>query len=393
MITHSVNRMPPIPYARHEIDDADIAAVVAVLKGDWLTTGPLVGRFEEAFAAFVGAPRAVACSNGTAALHLAMLAAGIGPGDEVIVPALTFVATANAARYVGAKPVFADVHDDTLTIDPAHAAALVTPRTKAIIAVDYGGCPADYDELRALADKLALVLVADACHTPGATYRGRRVGSIADMSTFSFHPVKHLTTAEGGMVTVADASLADRLAMLRNHGIDSDHRRREIAGTWRYDAAELGFNYRLNDVQCALGLSQLEKLAGWVARRRAIAAAYARTLSNNPALRLPHVPADRESGWHLYPVRLTGDDPAPRRAAAFAALRERGIGVNVHYLPVYLHSSYAALGYPAGLCPVAEDAYARLLSLPMWHGMGEEQVERVAREIAAVTLPAVAAAS
>jgi perosamine synthetase len=181
--------------------------------------------------------------------------------------------------------------------------------------------------------------------------------------------------------------------MLRNHGIDSDHRRREIAGTWRYDAAELGFNYRLNDVQCALGLSQLEKLAGWVARRRAIAAAYERALSDNPALRLPHVPADRESGWHLYPVRLTGDEPAPRRAEMFAALRERGIGVNVHYLPVYLHSSYAALGYPAGLCPVAEDAYARLLSLPMWHGMEEEKVKRVAHEIAAVTLPAVAAAS
>jgi perosamine synthetase len=235
--------------------------------------------------------------------------------------------------------------------------------------------------------------MADACHAPGATYRGRRVGSIADLSTFSFHPVKHLTTAEGGMVTTADSALADRIARLRNHGIDSDHRRREIAGTWRYDAAELGFNYRLNDMQCALGLSQLEKLAGWVARRREIAAAYIAALADNPALRLPHVPADRESGWHLYPVRLTGDDPAPRRAAAFAALRERGIGVNVHYLPVYLHSSYAAAGYPHGLCPVAEDAYSRLLSLPMWHGMGEEQVERVAHEIAAVSAPPGATAS
>jgi perosamine synthetase len=372
--------MPFLPYARHEIDDDDIAAVVAVLRGDWLTTGPLVGRFEEAFAAFVGSPRAVACANGTAALHLCMLAAGIGPGDEVIVPALTFVATANCARYVGAKPVFADVRDDTLTIDPVHVAALVTPRTKAIIAVDYGGCPCDYNELRAIANRHSLLLVADACHAPGATYRGRRVGSIADLSTFSFHPVKHLTTAEGGMVTTADSALADRIASLRNHGIDSDHRRREIAGTWRYDAAELGFNYRLNDVQCALGLSQLEKLPGWVARRREIAAAYAAALADNPALQLPHVPADRESGWHLYPVRLTGEDPAPRRAAAFAALRQRGIGVNVHYLPVYLHSSYAAAGYPPGLCPVAEDAYSRLLSLPMWHGMGDEQAERVAAE-------------
>ena len=377
-----------IPYARHEIDDADIAAVVAVLRGDWLTTGPLVGRFEEAFAAFVGSPRTVACANGTAALHLCMLAAGIGPGDEVIVPALTFVATANCARYVGATPVFADVRDDTLTIDPVHVATLVTPRTKAIIAVDYGGCPCDYEGLRAIADRHGLLLVADACHAPGATYHGRRVGSIADLSTFSFHPVKHLTTAEGGMVTTADSALADQIARLRNHGIDSDHRRREIANTWRYDAAELGFNYRLNDVQCALGLSQLEKLPAWVARRREIAAVYRAALADNPTLRLPQVPADRESGWHLYPMRLTGDDPAPRRAELFAALRQRGIGVNVHYLPVYLHSSFVAAGYPSGLCPVAEDAYSRLLSLPMWHGMSDEQVAGVVAAIVPLTAPA-----
>jgi len=382
-----------IPYARHEIDADDIAAVVAVLQGDWLTTGPIVGRFEEAFATFVGAPRAVACANGTAALHLCMLAAGIGPGDEVIVPALTFVATANCARYVGATPVFADVREDTLTIDPAHVASLVTPRTKAIIAVDYGGCPCDYDALRDICTRHGLLLVADACHAPGAEYRGRRVGSIADLSTFSFHPVKHLTTAEGGMVTTADATLADRIARLRNHGIDSDHRRREIAGTWRYDAVELGFNYRLNDVQCALGLSQLEKLPGWVARRRKIAAAYGAALADNPALRLPYVPADRQSGWHLYPVRLTGEDPAPRRAAAFAALRQRGIGVNVHYMPVYLHSSFVAAGYPSGLCPVAEDAYSRLLSVPMWHGLSDEQVSRVTAEITAITSRPLATAS
>ena len=376
--------MPFIPYARHEIDADDIAAVVAVLQGDWLTTGPIVGRFEEAFATFVGAPRAVACANGTAALHLCMLAAGIGPGDEVIVPALTFVATANSARYEGATPVFADVREDTLTIDPAHVASLVTPRTKAIIAVDYGGCPADYDELREICSRHGLLLVADACHAPGAEYRGRRVGSIADLSTFSFHPVKHLTTAEGGMVTTADATLADRLARLRNHGIDSDHRRREAAGTWRYDAVELGFNYRLNDVQCALGLSQLAKLPQWVARRREIAAAYNAVFAENAALRLPTVPSDRSSSWHLFPVRLTGDSPAPRRARVFASLREQGIAVNVHYLPVYLHSSYAEAGYRQGLCPTAEDAYERLLSLPMWHGMTDEQVVRVTDAMTAV---------
>lgn len=382
-----------IPYGRHVIDESDIEAVAAVLRGDWLTTGPVVGAFESAFAAFVSAPRAVACANGTAALHLCMLAAGVGPGDEVIVPALTFVATANCVRYVGAKPVFADVRDDTLTIDPDHVSSLISPRTRAIIAVDYGGCPCDYDALRALATRHNLLLVADACHAPGATYRGRPVGSIADVSTFSFHPVKHLTTAEGGMVTTADVAFADRVARLRNHGIDSDHRRREIAGTWLYDASELGFNYRLNDVQCALGLSQLGKLSGWIVRRREIAALYGKHLAGMPTLRLPHGPSDRESSWHLYPVRLTGDNPAARRAAAFTALRERGVGVNVHYLPVYLHSSFAAAGYPSGLCPVAEDAYARLLSLPMWHGLSDEQVAKVVNEIIELAPAMIAEAS
>jgi perosamine synthetase len=379
-----------IPYGRHVIDDADIEAVAAVLRGDWLTTGPVVGAFENAFAAYAGVPRAVACANGTAALHLCMLAAGIGPGDEVIVPALTFVATANCVRYVGGTPVFADIRDDTLTIDADNVASLITARTRAIIAVDYGGCPCDYDALRALASRHDLLLVADACHAPGATYHGRPVGSIADVSTFSFHPVKHLTTAEGGMVTTADAAFADRIARLRNHGIDSDHRRREIAGTWRYDASEVGYNYRLNDVQCALGLSQLGKLSGWVARRREIAALYGQLLANTHALRLPHVPSDRESSWHLYPVRLAGDNAAERRAAAFTALRERGVGVNVHYLPVYLHSSFAEAGYPSGLCPVAEDCYSRLLSLPMWHGMSDEQVTTVADAMNEV-LPAMTA--
>ena len=370
--------MTPIPYARHEIDDDDIAAVVAVLRGDWLTTGPAVAAFEEAFAAFVGASRGVSCVNGTAALHLCMLAGDIGPGDEVIVPPLTFVATANAVRYVGATPVFADVSADTLTIDPAEVSRLVTARTKAIIAVDYGGCPCDYDALREIADRHGLLLVADACHAPGATYRGRRVGSIADLSTFSFHPVKHLTTAEGGMVTTDHGGFADRMVRLRNHGTDGSSHSRERAVTWKYDAVELGFNYRLNDLQAALGLSQLTKLPGWLTRRREIAAAYQRAFADNPALQLPTVPADCESGWHLYVVRLTGDDPAPRRAATFAALRQQGIGVNVHYLPVYLHSSYAKAGYQPRLCPVAEDAYSRLLTLPLWHGMSNFQVEVVA---------------
>jgi perosamine synthetase len=366
-----------IPYGRQVIEDEDIAAVVEVLHSDWLTTGPQVARFEQAFAAYVGAAHAVAASSGTAALHLCMLAAGIGPGDEVIVPALTFVASANCALYVGATVVFADVRADTLTIDVAQLPSLVTPRTRAIVAVDYGGLPADLDELLALCRRHELLLVEDACHAPGAEYRGRKLGAIAHLTAFSFHPVKHLTTAEGGMVTTEDAALAERLGRLRNHGISTEPRERERQGTWQYDMAELGYNYRLNDLQCALGLAQVRRLPQNVARRRVLAERYCERLTSLPQLRLPFEPADRRHAWHLYAVRVTGADPAPARERIFAALRADGIGVNVHYLPVYRHSYYRARGYAAGLCPVAEHAYAGLLSLPMWHGLADEAQERV----------------
>ncbi len=371
----------PIPYGRHEIDDDDIAAVVAVLRSDWLTTGPMVERFEGAFAAYVGVSHAVAVSNGTAALHLAMLAADIGPGDEVIVPALTFAASANCVRYAGGTVVFADVREDTLTVDPAHVASLVTPRTKAVVAVDYAGLACDLDELLTLCERHKLVLVEDACHAPGAEYRERKVGSVAHLSTFSFHPVKHMTTGEGGMVTTNDAQLAARIRVLRNHGIESDHRQREQQGTWRYDMVVLGFNYRLSDLQCALGLSQLAKMPGWLLRRRQLAARYGAMLRDASGLRLPVEPADRTHAWHLYPVRFTGDHPSLARRTVFGAMRAAGIGVNVHYLPLYLHGYYRSLGYPQGLCPVAEAAYAGLLSLPMWHGMTDVQHDRVVNAI------------
>jgi perosamine synthetase len=366
-----------IPYGRHEIGDDDIAAVVEVLRGDWLTTGPTVGKFETAFAEFVGAGHAVAVTNGTAALHLAMLAAGIGPGDEVIVPALTFAASANCARYVGATVVFADVRADTLTIDVEHAASLITPRTRAIVAVDYAGQPCDLAELSALADRHGLVIIEDACHAPGATYRGRQVGGIAHLTAFSLHPVKHLTTGEGGLVTTNDEALAERVRLFRNHGITSDHRQREKAGTWRYDMIDLGFNYRLTDLQCALGLSQLGKLPGWLARRREIAARYRGGLDGLGALTLPVELPDRQHAWHLYAVRIESADPVAARQRVFEQLRAQGIGVNVHYLPVYLHSYYQSLGYPAGLCPVSERAFEGLLSVPMWHGLRDDEQDRV----------------
>lgn len=366
-----------IPYGRHEIDESDISAVLAVLRGEWLTTGPAVDAFERAFAGFVGAPHAVAVSNGTAALHLAMMAAGIGPGDEVIVPALTFAASANCVRYVGGTVVFADVEDSTLTLDVAHAASLITPRTRAIVAVDYAGLPADLTALRALCDAHDLLLVEDGCHAPGATCDTQPVGTIADLTTFSFHPVKHITTGEGGMVTTANASMAAQLRMLRNHGIPTDHRMRESLGTWEYDMMALGYNYRLSDLQCALGLSQLHKLPGWLARRRALAARYDAAFSGNAGLVLQHIPANRTHAYHLYPVRIRGASPAAAREAVYRALRAQGILVNVHYRPVYLHSYYRDLGYAPGICPVSEHAYQGLLSLPMWHGLDDGQQNRV----------------
>jgi perosamine synthetase len=368
---------PFIPYGRQIVDDADIDAVVGVLRSDWLTTGPAVERFESAFAGFVGAEHGVAVTNGTAALHLAMLALGIGPRDEVIVPALTFVASANCARYVGATVVFADVRDDTLTIDVEHVASLITERTKAIVAVDYAGVPCDLDELLALADRNGLVVVEDACHAPGALYRGQKVGSIAHLSTFSFHPVKALTTGEGGMVTTNDAELAARVRRLRNHGINSDFRQREAQGTWAYDMVELGFNYRLSDINCALGASQVAKLPDWVLRRQELAARYDKLFASVEVVRTPAVPEDRTSGWHLYPVRLQTDDPSTSRQQAFEHLRANGIGVNVHYLPVYMNIYYQNAGFDRGLCPVAEAAYDGLLSLPMWPGLTEDDQDRV----------------
>lgn len=366
-----------IPYGRQLIDEGDISAVVDVLRGDWLTTGPAVEAFETAFADYVDARHAVAVANGTAALHLAMLAAGIGPGDEVIVPANTFVASANAVRFVGADVRFADIDADTLLIDVDSARSLVTSRTRAIVPVDYGGMPCDYDALKALAREHDLLIIEDACHAPGAVYQEQRVGSIADMTAFSFHPVKHIATGEGGMVTTQSSEFSERLKMFRGHGITNDFRKREAAGTWEMDQVELGFNYRISDINCALGLSQLSKQGPWVERRRAIAEKYRQELSGEPRIRLQSEPSDRQSSWHLYPIRLVGEDSAELRKSVFATMRAAGIGVNVHYRPVYLNSYYQRLGFERGLCPRAEEAYDGLLSLPMWPGLDSAAQDRV----------------
>ncbi|MBU6443651.1 MAG: aminotransferase class I/II-fold pyridoxal phosphate-dependent enzyme [Alphaproteobacteria bacterium] len=366
-----------LPYGRQQIGDADIKAVVEALCSDWLTTGPRVAQFENAFARFCGAAHGVAVNSGTAALHAAMRGIGVGPGDEVIVPALTFAASANAAVYEGATPVFADVEADTLLIDPKSVAARITPRTKAIVAVDYAGQPADYDALRAAAP--GLPIVADACHAPGATYNGRKVGTLADISCFSFHPVKHLTTCEGGMCLTENAEMAAHMRRFRNHGIDSDHRARDAAGTFAYDMVELGYNYRLPDVQCALGMAQLLRLPEWLLARRAVAAAYAKAFAEVPHATPLAQREGREHAYHLYVVRLA---PKIDRGAAFRRLRGHGIGVNVHYGPVHLMTFYRERGYGPGLCPVAEEAAEHILTLPMFPAMSRSDVARVVEAVA-----------
>ena len=366
-----------LPYARQCVDEDDRLAVEAVLRGDWLTTGPKVPEFESAIMAYTGAAHAIAVNTGTAALHAAIWALGIGPGDEVIVPAVSFVASANCILYVGATPVFADLSADTLTIDPADVARKITPRTKAIVVVDFAGHPCDHDALRALADAHGLVIIDDAAHSLGALYKGRAVGTLQDVTTLSFHPVKHVTTGEGGMVLTNSESVAKRVRSFRHHGIDLDVHARNKTNSWEYDVVNLGYNYRLADINCALGISQLAKSDRWLQRRRAISAMYQAALQDMPMLQLPVQRADCEHAWHLYAVRLNLDTITATRAGIFAAMRAENIGVNVHYIPIPWMTLYANLGYRRGQWPVAEREYARMLSLPIYPAMTDADVADV----------------
>jgi perosamine synthetase len=376
-----------LPYSRHDITDDDIAAVVEVLQSDWLTTGPKVEQFETALGDYVGSRHAVAVSSGTAALHAALAALQIGPGDDVIVPALTFVATANAVVYQGATPVFADVQPKTLLLDPDAAAALVTRRTRAIVAVDYAGQPCDYARLRKIASRHGLALVADACHSLGAAEAGVKVGSLADVSTFSFHPVKPITCGEGGAVTTCDAALARRIRRFRNHGLDSDHLARQAAGTHHYRQLNLGFNYRLSDLQCALAQSQLARLEGYVAARQGIADCYRAALADDPHVAPLAVRPAVQHAWHLFVVQLRRGG-ATARDALFRSLRAQGLGVNVHYPPVHLQPYYRErFGTRRGLCPVAERVARRVLSLPIFPRMTAADIARVLGALDRATAP------
>ncbi len=370
---------PFLPYGRQSIDDDDIAAVVAVLKSDFLTQGPEVDAFERDLAAAVGARDVVVFSHGTAALFAACFAAGIGPGDEVVTSPLTFAASANCARYLGARPVFADVEPVAGTLDPEAFERAIGPKTRAVIPVHYAGQPARLAEIHAIAARRGIAVIEDAAHALGATYRGRPVGSgeHGAMAMFSFHPVKHVTTGEGGAIATNDAELAAKMRLFRTHGITSDPRRltRPSPGRWYMEQVLLGHNFRLTDLQCALGRSQLRRLGGFVRRRREIAARYDAALAGKARVRpLGRLP-ESEHAFHLYVVRI--DYAGTGRAKVIEELRERGIGTQVHYIPVHTHPYYEAEGWRAGSFPVAEALYQEILSLPMYPAMTDGDVDRV----------------
>ncbi|WP_029421614.1 UDP-4-amino-4,6-dideoxy-N-acetyl-beta-L-altrosamine transaminase [Alicyclobacillus macrosporangiidus] len=375
-------RSTRLPYGRQAIDEADIRAVVDVLRSDFLTTGPAVDAFERRIADYVGAKYAVAFANGTAALHGAVFAAGIGPGDEVITTPMTFAASANCVLYMGGTPVFADIQPDTYNIDPDAVKACITPRTKAILPVHYTGQPADMDEILSIAKRHGLMVIEDAAHALGATYKGRRIGTLGDMTVFSLHPVKPVTTGEGGVVTTNDDRLYQRLRLFRTHGITRDPSFLEDdQGPWYYEMQYLGFNYRLTDIQAALGTSQMDKLDVFIRRRAEIAKKYTEAFASMPELETPYQREDRTSGWHLYVIRLNLSALRVGRRQVYEALLAENIGVNVHYIPVYHHPYYRRMGYSRGLCPRAEELYERILTLPLFPGMTDDDVCDVIRAV------------
>ncbi|CAK0753196.1 perosamine synthetase [Gammaproteobacteria bacterium] len=369
-------RSIPLPYGRHWISEQDITAVVETLRSDWLTTGPRVSELEEEFASVVGVSHAVAVSSGTAGLHVAVSAIGIQPGDEVIVPTMTFAASANCIAYRGGIPVFADVDPNTLLLTPEEVEKHITPRTRAILAVDYTGAPCDYVGLRALAQKYDLALLADGCHSLGAATRAGSVGSLADLTVFSLHPVKSITAGEGGVITTEDPDLARKMRIFRNHGMTNDFREREQTGQWQSQMVELGFNYRITDLQCALALSQLRRLPEFITRRQAIAQRYDAAFANVSWLSPLSVPENVEHAYHLYVVRLHLDQWTVNRDQVLRALRAEGISTNVHYWPVHLHPYYQRT-HSVTKCPVATSAANAILSLPIFPKMLDTDIKDV----------------
>lgn len=370
-----------IPYGRQSIDEQDLKAVTDALTSGWLTTGPKVDEFEQALARFSDVRYGVAVNSGTAALHAAMYAFDVRKDDEIIVSPMTFVASANCVAYMGATPIFADVHPETLLINPVEVEKKITPKTKGIIAVDYAGQPCDYAALRKIANKYNLFLTADACHSIGGRFNGKKVGSLADISLYSFHPVKHMTTGEGGMAVTDSDEYDKRMRIFRNHGITTDFRQRD---GWFYEMQDLGFNYRITDFQCALGLSQLSRLPEWIERRREIATMYDREFDSMDGINPLGRQAGAEHAYHLYVINLEGEKRSERRKQIFDYLRANGLGVQVHYIPVHLHPYYKdKFDTHEGMCPVAEEAYNGLISLPMFPLMEDGEVQQVVRIVKA----------
>lgn len=372
-----------LSYGHQYIDEVDIQAVIQVMKGDFLTCGPEVEKLEKRLCMLTGAPYCTTVSNGTAALHVACLAAGIRPGDEVITTPITFAATSNAILYCGGTPVFADIDPETYEIDPKSVERHITEKTKAVIAVDFTGAPCDYDALRSICRKHRLIMIEDAAHSIGTSYRGSPVGQIADLTTFSFHPVKTITAGEGGAVMSKDPELAQRVLMFARHGITRDHRLLQEQGNsnWYYEQQMLGYNYRLTDLQCALAISQLDKLDRFAARRRELVRRYDEALKNLPEVCIQKEHEGAGTIRHLYILRLKLDLLSCGRQEFYDAMQAENIGVNVHYIPVYWFPFYQSMGFRRGLCPNAEAYYESSMTLPLYYSMSDRDQEDVIRAV------------
>lgn len=381
-------RETPIFYGHQYIDEADIQAVVEVLRSDFLTCGPKIGELEQRLCELTGAKYAVVCANGTAALHMAAMAAGVKEGDEVITTPITFAASANCALYCGARPVFADIDPETYNIDPEKVAAAITPATKAVVAVDYTGQSVALDPLRALCKKHGLFLIEDGAHVIGTKYKGRANGSLSDMTTFSFHPVKTVTGGEGGAVLTNDETLYQKLLLYRAHGITRDEKlmEHEPDGPWYYEQIDLGYNYRMTDMQAALIISQLDKLPVFSQRRKEIVRRYDEAFSELPQLFVQREIPESDTTRHLYILRLVPEKLSIDRKRFFEALAAENVCCNVHYIPTYYFSYYEKLGYKRGLCPNAEKLYEEIISLPLYYAMSDEDVESVIRAVRKIAL-------
>lgn len=376
-----------LPYGQQQIDEYDIQAVVDVLKGDFLTTGPMIQQFEEAIANYVGAKYAVSFSNGTAALHAACYAAGITEGDEVITTPMTFVASANCILYQGAKPVFADIDNETYNISPKSIEEKITNKTKAIIPVHFTGQPVELEAIKKIAKKNDLIIIEDAAHALGATYKNKKIGSIGDMTMFSFHPVKHITTGEGGVITTNNPLFYEKLVQFRTHGIERNPQKLlENHGPWYYEMQFLGYNYRITDIQAALGLSQLSKLDSFIKIRKKYVDIYSKEFSCLSEIIIPKQLPQTSSSWHLYIIRLNTKLLKCNRKEFYEALQRENIGVNVHYIPVHLQPFYQKLGYEKGICPQAENVYEEIITLPLFPKMTEADVWDVIQAVRKVLL-------